>query len=112
MMYDSGLPGQWVNLGELEAILDDLRAQVDRLQGRKSIRQISEIPIRCAAYRAAIDEVDRAAVELARVGIMCAAIPVYNLGIVDRPGEGPGSRGSGGGPGSSPAVENLGGEEG
>ena len=32
MMYDSGKPGQWVNLGEFEAVLDDLRAQV-ALQG-------------------------------------------------------------------------------
>ena len=97
MMYDSGKPGHWVNLGELEAVLDDLREQVDRLESRKSIRDISGLSMRCRAYRFAIDEANRAAAELARVGIMCAAIPVYNFGIVDQPGEGPAPKGYGAG---------------
>ena len=110
MMYESGLPGRWVNLEELEAFLDDLRAQVDRLQGRPSIRQFAELPIRCKAYRAAIDEVNRAAVGMARVGMMCAAIPVYNLGIVDQPSGGPAPRGSGAGAACRPGPGNGGGD--
>ena len=65
--------------------------------------------LRCKAYRGAINEVNRAAHELAHVGIMCSLIPVYNLGIVDSPGGGPAPNGSEGGGVCLPGEENGGG---
>lgn len=109
MMYDSGLPGQWVDFMEIEAVFDDFRATVDSLEEYPAARRSPVVRARLAAIRSTLDDVQTTLQRMARVGIMAAAIPVYNLGIVDQPGGEPRPRGSKAGAAGQPPVENWGG---
>ena len=109
MMYDSGLPGQWVNFMEIEAVFDRFRATIDWYEELPAARCSAVMRARIAAERAQLDDLEKTLQGMARVGMMCAAIPVYNLGIVDSPGGGPAPNGSEGGGVCLPGEENGGG---
>lgn len=110
MIYESGLPGQWVNFMEVEAVFDRFRARIDWFENWPGSRDSVVMRTSIRAERDLLDDLEKTLQGMARVGMMCAAIPVYNLGIVDRPGEVPRPRGSEAGAAGEPLVENWGGD--
>lgn len=76
------LCGTWVNYEEIEAYCDEMRSLVDRFE---KLRRSAAIRDRCDAYRSMIDAMEADLDRMRQRGILVDAVPVYNLGIVDRP---------------------------
>lgn len=106
-MGNGPLCGQWLQRGEFEAVMDGVRANIDRME-----RMDDSIPtrMRVACYRTLVDSVEWSLAELWRHGILCQNIPVYNLGKVAQGPEGQGGGAPHRGPGDGPAAENGGGK--
>lgn len=86
------LCGTWVNFEEIEAYLDEMRSLVDRFE---KLRRSAAIRDRCDAYRSMIDSIEADLDRMRQRGILVDAVPVYNLGIVDRPETGSAAMDSG-----------------
>ena len=81
MIYKGEICGQWMNRDEFDNKFDEVMSGCDRRAERASDpweRRLAE------AERRGAMRVVYAAASLWATGILCRAVPVYNLGIVDQ----------------------------